>query len=334
MANRNWYLSTIAAQAFDIKRRPRNAWETMLDMIASQVKGGPQSQNRAIAYFLNVSERTVRRWRNERILPAPRDRKFYFQKAYLTLINRSPTGLGGRVFFPVGFQFVIPEFLNVVNVEDLSDEYDASEAMYVKRGNPPPSVKPIPLAQSTREIEAFLSGGVSSVTNAGASQVRIERAIDPMKIWPSRIIERFQGRETTIELQSTEGYVDFFNPYDIPVMAARILSLIKLATSGSFGSASSLSGMLTRLHAILRIEYGFYSPGSSKRPNARLDHTAPFMRWFERMISLAIVFDREIEEAQEIRRERRNREMSPEQKAERNRKERERRARKKKGGKR
>lgn len=330
MANKNWYLSTIVPQAFDNQRYPRNAWETMLDMIASQVRGGPQEQNRAIAYFLNVSERTVRRWRNERRLPAPKDQAFLFQKAYLTIIGKSPSGLGGRVFFPVGFQFVVPEFLSVVNIEDLQDEYDAEVSMYIRNVSPPPDIKPIPLTQSMRGIEAFLAGGMGSVSSAGASAVRIEKAMDPMRMWPTRVEERMQGHQVVLNVQATEGYIDFFNPYDLPTMTARILALIKLATSGSFGSASSLSSLLTRLHAILRVEYGFYAPGSSKRSHANLDHTAPFMRWLERMIALAIIFDREVQAAQEARQENRRKELSPEQKERRRVQERERR-RKKKG---
>lgn len=329
MANRNWYLSTIVAQAFDNKRYPRNAWETMLDMIASQVKGGPQAQNRAIAYYLNVSERTVRRWRNERVIPAPKDRAFLFEKAYLTLISRSRSGLGDRVFFPVGFQFMVPDFIrNAVTPEDLIDAYEADVELYIKEVPPPPSVRPEALAVSMRGIESFLDGSVEGVEAAGATQVRIERAIDPMRGWPEEIRESFQGREAEIKVKQIEGYADFFNPYDIPVMAARLRALIKLATSGSLGATYSLSGMLTRLHAILRIEYGFYSPGNSRRPNVRLDHTARFMRWLERMIALAIIFDRKIQEAQEMKRERRKRSLTPQQKERRNAQAREKRARK------
>ena len=338
MANRvinDWSLRVIVDQAFDTTRRPRNAWETMLDMIASQVRGGPQAQNRAIAYFLGVSERTVRRWRNERVIPPPRDRAYLFQKAYLTLIGRSPAGLGERVFFPVGFQFIVPDFLsNAVTPEDLADEYEAALDLYVQEVEPAPLVKPIPLAASQRLIGQFLSGGIAEVQMGGASETRIERALDPRRIWPTEVRENVQGRYADVKIRAVYGYVDFFNPYDLPLMTAKILALIKRATSGSLGSANSLSSLLTRLHAILRMEYGFYSPGNSKRPNARLDHTAPFMRWLERMIALAIVLDREIQEAQEEKRVNRNRTMTPEQRARKNAKERERRARKKGRGKR
>lgn len=306
MANKNWNLHLIVDQAFDTKRYPRNPWENMLDLIAAHIRGGPQAQNRAIGYFLNASERTVRRWRNERVMPLPRDRRLIFEKTYMALIDRSPSGISERVFFPIGFQFVVPEWLDAGNLDDEADKYEAAESLYVKEVPPPPSIKPIAITTSMRAIEAFLQGGLDSVENSGASQVRIEKAVDPMKQWPTRVIETYQGKTREIKVDAAQGYIDFFNPYDIPTMNARLLALIKLATSGSFGSASSLSNLLTRLHAILRVQYGFYSPGNSRLPHANLDHTAPYMRWLERMISLAVIMDQEIAEAQEIKRERRN----------------------------
>lgn len=320
----------ILPQAFDKTRYPRNAWTTMLELLASDIRGGAQNQNRAIAFFMNVSERQVRRWRNDGSVPSPRDWDYYFTKIYAVLGEKSPSRdmVDGRLFFPIGFQVMVPKWSEGNDWDDIAEAYHVRENAYVKPVNPAPNVKPIALTTSMRGIHNFLTGE-GEIPSSGASEIFFERAVNPNKIWPTEIeVNRF-GESKEIIIEHLEGYLDFFNPYDLPVMAARILALIQVGTSSMFGSANNISSALTTLYFLLIRQYGFYEPGETKRPNVKLDRTANFMRWLQKMIGEAASFD---ESSQKQYVKRAPKPLTPEQRDRRNARARERYA-KKKGGK-
>ena len=310
MASINWYLQTNIEQAFD--ERPSSAWHTMLGMAASMVRGNDAAANRFIAYYLGVNEREVRRWRNQGMMPSPRNRRFFFDKMYRLLVDRKLTPVDGRIFFPVGFQVIVPEWSRGVDLDDLRDEYNAAVSMIIKPGSPKPRITPQAGTVTMRDIEEFLTDG--EVAFSGAASLVFEHAVSgPDRVWPSSVVVRYHTEEGRVVRDvkidsSTKGYMDYFNPYDIPTMLARIYAVLKIGTSGSYGGSSNLASSLSRLYDILRYDYGFYSPGETKRAHANLDRTAKFMRWLAKMIPLAAELDASIESERERRRaERKNR---------------------------
>lgn len=304
MASINWYLQTNIEQAFD--ERSSSAWHTMLGMAASMVRGNDAAANRFIAYYLGVNEREVRRWRNQGMMPSPRNQRFFFDKMYRLLVDRKLSPIDGRIFFPVGFQVIVPDWSRGVDLEDLRDEYNAAVSMIIKPGSPKPRIKPQSAAVTMRNIEEFLRDG--EVAFSGAASLVFEHATaGPDRVWPSSVSVRYRTEEGRIvrdvKIDSgTKGYMDYFDPYDIPTMLARIYAVLKVGTSGSYGGSSNLASSLSRLYDILRYDYGFYSPGETKRAHANLDRTAKFMRWLAKMIPLAAELDASIESERERRR--------------------------------
>lgn len=279
MSNRNWSLATIIGQMYD--PRPSSAWFTMLGMMASYARGNEAAQNRLIAYELGVSERQVRRWRNEHVIPNRYQDQLYFASKltrFLSPIRRS----GTRALYPVGFLVSINEYAAGLSYAELKSLYDETDREINHLVSPPPRVKPPALIASQRGIQA--AAGDAEGQESGRMSLVYEYAASPNVEIPVKVV-RVSRKKEKIYYESIQGYLDFFNPYDLPLMGARVDIAIRMIASHP-GAESAIMRALSHLYALLRVEYGFYSPGNTRLPNASVNRTVSFMRWFERVLNM------------------------------------------------
>lgn len=253
-----------------------NAFQTMLRMVASTVPGGIEAQNAYIARMTGASVRTVRRWRNQGVVPnGIANQEKVFISLYRGIVLRDIP------FHPVGFRYLIEIWgKDAFSYAELGDLYEQRLLRKFKGG------KPLPLTQLQRMVESALRNlGEGS---SGAINLFLERATDPNRIFEvtsTRVARRRGGK--TKETESTyteEGYLDFFDPYDLHVMTAKLAAAIEAG-----GKALTTGGMLNTLEALYRtltFWYGFYSPGNTKSPHSAQNPTAAWMRWLERLTNL------------------------------------------------
>ena len=254
-----------------------NAFQTMIRMVASTVPGGIEAQNAYIARVTGASVRTVRRWRNQGTVPnGIANQEKVFLALYHAITNRD-----GWAFHPVGFRFLIDVWgKDAFSYTELGDLYEQRLLRKFKGG------KPLPLTQLQRMVESALKNlGEGS---SGAINLFLERATDPNRIFEvtsTRVARRRRGK--TKETESTyteEGYLDFFDPYDLHLMTAKLASAIEAG-----GKSLTRGGMLNTVESLYRtltFWYGFYSPGNTRSPHAAQNPTAAWMRWLERLSNL------------------------------------------------
>lgn len=284
MSNRNWSLATIIGQMYD--PRPSSAWFTMLGMMASYARGNEAAQNRLIASELGVSERQVRRWRNDRVLPNRYQDQLYFASKltrFLSPVRRD----GARVLYPVGFLLEINEYAAGMTYAEIAAIYATEAQDNLRPGSPPPRIRPPALTTSQRNLQETLTNDVGG--ESGRMGLRFEYARSPNADIPVTVtrVTRRRGKADREEIyyESIRDYTDFFNPYDLPTMAARI-GIAAGMIAAHKESYTALRNGFAQLHTILRLEYGFYSPGNSRLPNASLNRTVSFMHWFERILNM------------------------------------------------
>ncbi len=269
----NWPLRENIRQAF--AGGPANAFQTMLRMLAATVPGGAEAQNAYIASVTGSSVRTVRRWRNQGTIPnGYPNHERVFLSLYRALVNRN------TAFFPVGFRFMIDVWgKDAFYYTEFSDLYE--QRLLTKFRN----AGPLPLSELKKQVERALAevGEGSS----GSVHLVYEHAPDPAKVFEVTSLRVRRKKNKIVEHRHTyseQGYLDFFDPYDLPMMTTKIASAIEAG-----GRALTREGIVSSLESLyhtLTFYYGFYSPGNTKEPHSRINPTASWMRWFERVINL------------------------------------------------
>ena len=274
-SNFNWHYRETITQAF--AGGSQNAFQTMLRMAASRIPGGVGKQNEYIAIITQSSVRSVRRWRNQGTVPHgyPNQSRVFDSLYHYIIDNRKYD------FYPIGFRFLIEVWGK--EAFSYSELYDLYEQRLLGKFR---NAAPFQLTILKKQVEKAVIDATGS--GSGSVALRFEHAPDPDKVFEVETRRRTRKKKKMEEKTYTypeTGYMDFFNPYDLPMMTTKIAAALEAASNSI--TMSQIKSALTDLRTELRYWYGFYEPKVSKRPHSKMDPTADYMRWLEKVIELA-----------------------------------------------